>query len=229
MKQNISIIGLIFSLLILSGAYYGSSSYRPVDDRVHFADVSTFPMEFPSWKGRKSEDLGSMEISILRLDSWLKRSYTKEGGIPLSFYLGYWKRQSGEYQAAKHSPLLCLPSNGWTIRKVETRNVPIPETGSIAKVSRLVGELRNQTFVVYFWFFAGEDVYTSDFQAILRSGLGTVFTGRSDGGILEITVPVQAAKGNIEAGIIEAEEHAEHFIREMYPSFLAMVKGVSKS
>ena len=225
MKHNLSLIGLVIAVCFLSGASVASSTSKLERESAQTVDISQFPMQFPNWKGEKSGALGQMELNILRLDSWLKRAYVSPDGALLYFYMGYWKKQTGDYQAAKHSPLLCLPSNGWVIRDVEQIDLPIAGLAQPAPVVRLTGEVKGQTSVVYFWFFAGEKVFTSDFRAILHSGLGTIVSGRSDGGLIEITVPVQPIKGDLNKGITIAQSTAERFIGEMYPSFVNITRG----
>ena len=227
MKQNLSMIGLFVAVFLLSGAYFSTTQEKlQTTEPAQNVDIYQFPVDFPNWKGEKAGDLGQMEINILKLDSWIKRAYVNPSGSFIHFYMGYWKKQTGDYQAAKHSPLLCLPSNGWVIHDIERIELPITGLAAPAPVVRLIGDYKNQTNVVYFWFFAGEKVFTSDFSAIFHSSLGTLISGRSDGGIIEITVPVQPVKGSLKEGIPFAQQTAENFISEMYSSFVKITKGV---
>lgn len=236
---NLSLGGLSFCFIALSlvSAVSIFSSSAPTDN-FKSIEVDQLPMTSGAWQGQRSGSLGHMEISVLQLDSWLKRSYTrtisddanKIGNTTarttsLAFYLGYWKQQTGDYQAAKHSPLGCFPANGWSIYDIERRSVPLDEVGAtFAKTSRLTGDIDNNTYVTYYWFFTGDNIYPADWQAMMLASFGTLLVGRSDGGIVEITAPVQKGINRDEA-IKNAQDDVEDFIRSFYPDFLNMLSG----
>lgn len=228
MSANISVVGLFVSVSTLLSAYCFSEGLFPrffstKTDTRRTVNLSKFPMEFTSWKGKESSKLSDTELRVLNLDSWLRREYTNTDGHSILLYAGYWKHQTGDSQAAKHSPLLCLPSNGWSIRDIQVR--PVTSLGDFSSKSgilssvRLIAEMANQVTVVYFWFFSSNKTYTSDFGAIFNTGINEIVHGRSDGGIVEITVPVEVVKGNLDTSIEYSDLIAERFIVDFYPLF----------
>lgn len=227
--RNISLLGCVLTVLCLVSGLWIIDRRTSLGASVSqvSVDIDKLSNDLGEWKGEPGGTLGAMELDILRLDRYIKRNYVRASDKSAVFvYLGYWKKQTGDYQAAKHSPLVCFPSNGWRIYDIETSKISKADAPSetLLTSARLTGDIENQTYVTYFWFFTGERIYTQDWQAMLHSSVETLLTGRSDGGIVELMNPVRKDLPREEA-IKLAQTQIEDFLREFYPEYAKLMHG----
>jgi EpsI family protein len=191
-KINISKSGTLSAIFILCLALVMSYKleYRVSSVQGPQIKIKDLPMIIGDWKGNELPGLGIRTTEILQLNSYVRRLYTNSSGEKVMLYVGYWSKQSGDYQAAKHSPALCLPANGWQVSQERViRN-------SITRNS-LIGEMNRERWLFNYWFFSGAKTYWNQWYALLHISLQTFFHGRSDGGIIEISTPVKdEAKAN---------------------------------
>jgi EpsI family protein len=202
---SLSLFALFFSTLIL-----GNTADRNIEERI---SLETFPETFGSWTAKAELGIDIRSLDVLRLSSYVKRVYTNPEGQQVFLYIGYWASQTGEHQAAKHSPILCLPSNGWLTSNrenhllsfgYENSNVEIP-------VRRILGEKRGSSTLFYYWFFTGAEYYNQEWYALIKLSLQNLLYGRNDGGIIEIAT-------NLETGL--SKEEAEAKANLLIQSFL---------
>ena len=188
--------------------------------------LETLPMTIGDWEGQDTAGLSVRSLDILKLDRFVKRRYTK-GDTSIILYIGYWKAQSGEYQAAKHSPELCLPSNGWQIDRLGTYqlNLPGADSNSIY-LKRIRGEYRDRSHLFYYWFFTGTRSYAEEWRALLNISLEKMFYGRSDGGIIELSVPLSGSLSKEDAEK-KAQKEIEEFIAELQPELNRLIQPVT--
>lgn len=180
-------------------------------------DVSTLANEIGDWKGTGSFELGVRSARILKLDSYVKRNYANSTLGKVYLYLGYWKKQNGEQQAAKHSPALCFPSNGWGFTALEDKvlNIDVKSKVIPVNVRRSVAKKGRKNQLIYYWFFAGDSNYSEEYEALIRILFQSFFEGRSDGGIIEISSEISSTEDKAE--IDKASLKIENFISQMYP------------
>lgn len=239
-KRKSGSIALATILLLTLGFRHHISELasRPAAD----VQIEQLPMKLGDWQGRESVGLDVRSQEILKLDRYVKRSYTNSKGEQVLLYVGYWKRQTGEYQAAKHSPALCLPSNGWhtqpggtvtltagslqsgSLQSGSLQSGPAPTSpgGTPITAKKIIGELKGQSHLFYYWFFTGDSNYADEWQALLRISLENFFVGRSDGGIIEISTPIGFTAGN-KAAAEDAERVIEEFAAEFTPALLELI------
>ena len=185
--------------------------------------IESLPKDLGDWKGQDTAGLSVRSQDILQLTRYVKRSYVKDGKSVL-LYIGYWKAQTGEYQAAKHSPELCLPSNGWNIERRGAKQLAFPTmTPAGVTTKRILGDFRGNTHLFYYWFFTGQENYAEEWRALLNISLQKFFYGRSDGGIVEISVPLGGGMAR-SAAEEEAGEIIEDFTKALYPELQRLVR-----
>ena len=180
--------------------------------------VKEIPMTIGEWTGRETAGLDIRSQEILQLSTFVKRTYTNPAGETVLLYIGYWDRQTGDYQAAKHSPALCLPSNGWGVQPLGRETIPLASEHSSSSITakKLVGTIQGNSFLFHYWFFAGEKKYVEEWQALFNISMQNIFTGRSDGGIVEVSAAIPRDLSKKDA-IAKAESAAHHFIAALAP------------
>lgn len=221
MTQTISRIGAFIALAIIAVSTSAFEFYRTKLVQVRNVNIAIeqLPMNLGQWKGQELEGLGLVSRDILRLDHYVRRIYQNDLGEQVFVYVGYWNKQSGEHQAAKHSPSVCLPSNGW---RVSQEQPELFDAGSgPLKTNRLVGEIDNKQQVFYYWFFSGERSYNQEWYALLNISLESFFHGRSDGGIIEISTPLSVSGKDL--SLEQTHQTTQKFLRDFYPPLAALI------
>jgi exosortase D (VPLPA-CTERM-specific) len=115
------------------------------------AVASVIPLAFGDWAGREAPPLDPEVARILAADEYVHRFYglrsTKfEQRVEMDVAY-YAKPQAG---AAMHSPLNCLPGNGWQV--IETRRTPIHAGAATWDVRRLVVDRKGYRIAMAYWF-----------------------------------------------------------------------------
>lgn len=211
------------AVFVILAAFFGALQYQE-----HLAAstakrdilVEELPMQIGSWRAKEGEELPKSSRDILKLDRYVRRSYTDTNGDEVFVYLGYWKHQSGDHQAAKHSPALCLPANGWKTSLVEP--IEIPAEPAIP-ANRLVGEINSNSSVFYYWFFGGDKFYRNESQALIVLALQNLLYGRSDGGIIEISTYI-GASDQLGERTKTGRAIIERFLKDFVPEYQALMK-----
>jgi EpsI family protein len=183
--------------------------------------LERLPITIGRWTGVEAEALSAKSHDILRLDQYIRRLYTSPEGTRVFVYIGYWAKQSGEHQAAKHSPLMCLPANGWKISSPEATQVEIP--GGAQSARKLAGKIKNNDILFYYWFFSGEQTYVDETEALFHIMRETVVNARSDGGIVEISVDMDGSLSRIEAEA-KAEGVLRDFVKDFSPALNSLLQ-----
>lgn len=200
----------------------------PADEKGVDAPLETLPYQLGEWRGQEGQVLGVREKEILQLDRHIQRIYTNQQNEHAAIYVGYWRKQSGEYQAAKHSPVICLPANGWKVFNPEAMQIPVTLNGqeTALTIKRLYGSFQGKGFIFYYWFFSGEKIYLHEWQALIQIALERFFHHRSDGGIVEISIPIELANGS-EISPDHADAMAKDYIAQLYPPLHQLITAAA--
>jgi len=186
-------------------------------------ELSNVPKVFENWSSLDVDGVSIKERDILSLDESLTRIYRAEDNTSIYGYIGYWKRQTGDSQAAKHSPRMCLPANGWKIQPLA--NIELEINGKVISVNRILAEINRQKYLYYYFFFNGEDYYTSEWESLLRITCNSLVGSRTDGGIVELNTPIKEDEAkNIDSSL--AAERLTELVRLIEPE---LRKEISRS
>jgi EpsI family protein len=213
-------LNLIVCLIILSLFFVGFKSmiYNDVEHEPRL-NFKNFPINFGDWKGKDSAGLDIRSLDILKLSNYATRTYTDSKGRMITLYIGYWANQTGEYQAAKHSPALCLPSNGWQTLHLDNINLTKDQFNFLDKdipIRRVIGTKRSNKDLFYYWFFSGTQYYSQEWYAIFKLSMSNLFFGRSDGGIIEISAEITGNK-SFEENLKLTDETIKDFVKDFFP------------
>lgn len=165
-------------------------------------DLRALPITIGDWSGTDVQGLGIRSQTVLQLDSYIRRVYKNSLGDEVVIYIGYWRSQGGDYQAAKHSPAICLPANGWRVEDKQTKRLPIGLT-----VNSLTGSVGLARLRFYYWFFSGKREYAQEWQALLQLAVSSLKDRRLDGGIVELSSPFTSSPSALEDFAIAVTPH----------------------
>ena len=213
-------VGLIASTAVMFAflLFFNSLVFKDTES-VEALDFKDFPMQFGDWKGEDSVGLDIRSLDILKLSTYVRRRYTNSAGESVFLYIGYWATQSGEYQAAKHSPALCLPSNGWQTTSLSDTQIDPTNISNLDEpivIRRLLGTFRKTSEVFHYWFFAGNKYYSQEWYALIKLSISNLLYGRNDGGIVEISSDLPTGVSQDEA-LRKADQTIDSFKAELIP------------
>lgn len=221
-RSPVSITGTAISVVILLLGFLGATVYR------HNAGanagltvpIEKLPFDLNGWHGETTSNLESKSREILRLDSYVRRLYSK-GAENVFLYIGYWSQQTGDSQAAKHTPSLCLPANGWKIDRLGEKPLELPfaKGRSTLLVNRIAGEIAHERYLIYYWFANGNEYYPQEWQSLARISWNALMRRRTDGGILEISARIDPGPGGEE----KAAKVLNDFLSDFQPQIDALI------
>jgi EpsI family protein len=142
-------VAVVATMLVALAAWAHLRPIEAVAIAPHFA--SMIPFAFTDWAGRDAPALDPEVARVLAADQYVHRFY----GLRRTAFadrvemdIAYYERpQAG---AAMHSPLNCLPGNGWQV--VESRTAPVRAGAHTWDVRRLVVERKGHRIAMAYWF-----------------------------------------------------------------------------
>ena len=226
----ISRTGAKIATLLLVVALCGAYFYRlnPAKPLVVSVPVDTIPEQLGEWKGGTAATLESASRDILQLDRYVRRMYRDAEENAVFLYIGYWKQQNGDSQAAKHTPSLCLPSNGWHIERLGKRTLSVPfGDGTLRplEVNRIVGEIDRSRHLIYYYFTNGREYYPEEWQSLLRISWNSFLRRRTDGGIVELSTELLPGPEGME----RAERALLSFLTKVQPKLDELITNASET
>jgi EpsI family protein len=157
MKGVAARLAVVSAVLLLLGAW---THARPNAAGIERFDFETaMPLAFDEWIGRDAPPLEPEVARVLAADQYVHRYYVAtnrasrvadrgERSASVEMDIAYYARpQAG---AAMHSPLNCLPGNGWEI--MESRTMPVTTAEGSVQVRRLVVALKGYRVAMTYWF-----------------------------------------------------------------------------
>ncbi len=215
--------GIAFITLLVLTAGFRTHLALLADRPLANVAIENLPMNLGNWQGSEGAGLDIRSQETLRLTRYIKREYRNPAGKIILVYLGYWQKQSGDYQAAKHSPALCLPSNGWYIEPPSV--VPLYVNSDVPqfKVKRIQAQIKDDRYLFYYWFFTGEKNYAEEWRALLNISIQNFFRGRADGGIIEISTRLAGGEST-ESSYASADAAITDFIKNLQPFLQELIK-----
>jgi EpsI family protein len=145
---------IVAAVLTVMGAWTKARPHASDVDRFDFDRV--VPLEFDGWVGREAPPLDPDVARVLAADQYMHRYYratdhelrTTDNARIVEVDVAYYARpQAG---ATMHSPLNCLPGNGWEV--MESRTVPVATPAAPVDVRRLVIAQNGYRVAMTYWF-----------------------------------------------------------------------------
>ena len=167
--------------------------------------LATFPATIDGWRGMDAGDLDPDVARVLGADDYLNRVYYAEtSGDIVGLYVAYYGSQ-GQGDAI-HSPLNCLPGNGWT-PVLHTRQ-PVDVGTTRIPVNHYIVEKGGMRNLVIYWFQGRGRVVASEYRNKAYLLADALRLGRTDEALVRIVTPM---------GNRPAEEISTRFVRSIFP------------
>jgi EpsI family protein len=178
-------IALVTVTLVLSFALRGWLSAAA--DPPHRENLANFPQDAGTWTMVSEEVLDEETAGVLKADDYVVRRY-ESAGQPVDLFVAYYQTQkAGE---SMHSPKNCLPGAGWEI--TSTQQVALLEdSADPLMINKYVIEKNGQKVWMLYWYQASGRVIASEYWGKVYLVLDALRTGRRDGGIVRLTIPIR--------------------------------------
>jgi exosortase D (VPLPA-CTERM-specific) len=168
----------------------------------------TFPVTLGEWQGHAS--LLDPEVEHgLALDDYILSDYSKSDGKAVNLYVAYYASQrKGE---SPHSPLVCIPGDGWLITRFEQTSYGSP--GTEQPFNRAIIERNGTKQIVYYWYDERGRKIASEYWSKWYLLSDAITKNRSDGALVRLVTAV--FPGELER---DADNRLQLFMQDLLPS-----------
>src|SRR5262249_2021694 len=151
------------------------------------AALAALPFALGGWRGQDAGALDAETVRILAADEYLNRTYEEANRSPVGLYVAYYARQRPGVSI--HSPLHCLPGNGWEPLDVGSSEVAAAD-GSSEDIRRLVVRKARDRAVVLYWYDIHGRMVGNEVASKLWLLHDSLRERRSDAALVRVVVPV---------------------------------------
>lgn len=149
---------------------------------------SEFPYALGDWSAQ-AQPLPADLARVAGASDYYHGELVAAVGAPVNLYIAYYASQ--RRGAVPHSPLVCLPGDGWTIRSVSRMQLR-DALGRPFQVNRVVSSKGRDTVLAYFWIKQGAQQYGNVWAARLGLLMSALGSGRTDGALVRLVTSVAA-------------------------------------
>src|SRR5688500_8066522 len=141
--RKILLIPIFLAAQALLAQWAGSGELRPAPP-----DFSQLPVRFGEWN-RSAEIPSEVVAAQLGADRVMEWVYANSTSRSADLFVAWFQSQrSGAVQP--HSPLFCLPGNGWAVES--TGRMSLATSNGPLRVSRIVTSKGAERAVVLYWY-----------------------------------------------------------------------------
>jgi len=202
----------LVTLLLVAAWAIRSRLVEPVKSP-YDGGLAHFPAVVGPWIGRDIS-LDPEVLSQLRMDDYLNRYYRGQNG-QIGLYVAYYASQKeGD---AVHSPLNCLPGNGWQPVTTERINLDLGTGGAGAETINKVIVVKgiDQQLVLY-WYQTLGRVVASEYLSKALLVKDAFRSGRTDIALVRIVAPIDSQNPDgSAAAMLMARPFAEYVLPEV--------------
>jgi EpsI family protein len=154
-------VRFIIAILILglSGAY--SAVLREGHpSKAAVPDLTQLPATIGDWVGIDLPP-DPTEVAVLAADTQLERRYLRSDGAEAWLVVAYFSQQRVNSQI--HSPVHCVPGEGWSIVSMNHVDIPLADGSQPATRMRVKNARRGGDLELYYWFGTQSGPITGDY------------------------------------------------------------------
>jgi exosortase D (VPLPA-CTERM-specific) len=199
-------------------AVYVSSRHEVVPERLRFV---SFPANLGPWQGRPSLLEPQVEHA-LGLDDYILSNYTMPKNGLVNFYVAYYPSQ--RKGNSPHSPIVCIPGDGWQITKFERSSYHSNTLGITLPLNRVVIARDKDKQLVYYWFVQRGRNIANEYWSKWYLFVDAITRNRTDGALVRLVTPL--VPGESEHA---ADDRLQSFIEELEPRLRAYLPPETES
>ena len=183
-----TIIAVVMAVGFLATyAFTRAAAMAPVPPAPELFDLS---VSIEEWEGAEAPELAPEVAEVLAADIYLHRYYEGPEGFVEMDVAYYNQRRVG---ASMHSPLNCLPGNGWTI--TDARLLPVKTAIGTVQVQELTVKRRTSTFALAYWYQNRDRVLTGEASTRFRLLADSLRRRPADVGLVRVMTPLSSEMG----------------------------------
>jgi EpsI family protein len=195
-------------VVVLALGLVGRLTVHPAGKQSPAVPLSAFPEKVGGFELQEEEELRGDELSFLRPDDYLLRSYQDTGGRDMSLFVAFYGQQTKG--ASIHSPRNCLPGSGW--EPLRHDRIRTPTVYGSSHVNRyLVEHESGARALVYYWYQGRGRVAANEYTIKLDLLRDALFRGRTDEALVRLVLPIDASP----EGLAHADAVAARAVREV--------------
>ncbi|MFO1400586.1 MAG: VPLPA-CTERM-specific exosortase XrtD [Steroidobacteraceae bacterium] len=174
-----------------------------------------FPLSIAGRSGER-EVVDPASLAILNLDDYLLAEFgpASDGDVPVDLWVAWYDSQRAE--RTTHSPSVCLPAGGWTVRQFSQFEVPGERvSGHPLRVNRAVISRGDARQLVYYFFKQRDRVVTGEYAVKWYLFWDGLTRNRTDGALIRFVTPILST---------EDERAADHRLAEFVGAALRQLE-----
>ena len=174
----------VLAVVLVSLSAWTHARPRAVDVP-HLDLASSIPLAIGNWVGRDAPPLEPEVAETLAADQYVHRYYGLRGADPgarIEMDLAYYAQP--EAGAAMHSPLNCLPGNGWQV--VASSAVPTTIGGNRVDVRRLIVARGTDRVAMTYWFQNRGAVVGNEYRQRLQLLVNGLYARPTDAALVRV-------------------------------------------
>jgi exosortase D (VPLPA-CTERM-specific) len=195
-------------LVLLSAAglavFFISGREEIVPERTRFV---AFPATLGQWQGRPSLLEPQIEHA-LGLEDYILSDYSKPKGGAVNLYVAYYASQ--RKGSSPHSPIICIPGDGWRI--IDFERTAYGSGARKLPLNRVIIARGSDKQLVYYWFVQRGRQIANEYWSKWYLFADAITKNRTDGALVRLTTPIYAGESE-RAG----DQRLESFIHELEP------------
>jgi exosortase D (VPLPA-CTERM-specific) len=192
-------------ILICATMLAGSLTFNRTEIIPERSRFVTFPAKIGDWQGNTLLLEPQIE-RFLALDDYLLSDYSAPDGKSVNLYAAYYASQrTGKMP---HSPLDCIPGDGWAITKFERTSL-----GNDHPINRATIERNGSRQLVYYWYEERGKRITIEYWSKWYLLYDAITKNRSDGALIRLTTAIRP--GELER---DADARLRQFIQDLGPT-----------
>ena len=169
------------------------------------ASIERLPMTLAPWRGREAPPLAPEVMATLAADEYVRRYYFGEPQDPalpagarpaVEMDISYYAQP--RVGANMHSPLNCLPGNGWRIVKVDHVQLPT-STAADAHIRALTVRRGERRYAMAYWFQSRDRVLSGEVSTRFHLLADALRRQPTDAGLVRVMAPVASGADAQEA------------------------------
>ena len=164
------------------------------------------------WKFQSHLALGQSIVKGLELDDFVNTRFSKNGHA-VSLYIGYYKSQ--KKVGVAHSPLVCMPGQGWEVNRLGNFVFPVGDKEIHANL--IEAELHERRNLVIYWYHAYDKSFPGTFKQKVYTTFAKLFHGNEKNAFVRVSLTIMPEDAE------NLLELMKDFLSHFYPGFVAFM------
>ncbi|MBS3805301.1 MAG: VPLPA-CTERM-specific exosortase XrtD [Oleiphilaceae bacterium] len=208
-RAVLSVLVIILCAALIAPAFSLRSEVQP-----ERTPLSEFPLRLGNW-GAQQHRLPLLVEEVAGATDYYYADFTSAGKGAVNLYLSYYNTQ--RQGRIPHSPVVCMPGDGWTIASLKTASIETGVDRPFA-VNRLVITKGDRTLLAYYWLKQGDRSFRQDTLARLDLVRSSILDNRTDGGLIRLVAELVPGET-----LAELDERLIGFTSELAPILASFI------